>query len=816
MSATTATTATTHQRAVLEAFDRATNKELHNLRVRPGLAWQQLHNRLQWEGDAVERRLAVERDRRRAGTAWFRTRTPFRESAALIRTLTTSPAARCLVSSDGSFVASTTQDGTLHFWDPMTGVERRQLELDGAPRVLALGRDARFLLAVSDQDHLALFDLSTGMRSVAFEGHSGEIHGGAVSPDGSFVVSASADGTLKVWDATSGSVLHTLAGHRDTLLYSFGTDRRQEELGWSGNTVQTEPSLGHRVLACAVSPDASFIVSASEDRTLKIWDSRTGQEVSTLTGNGGAVHACAVAPDGSYVVSASEEMLTVFGLNGQGGRRTLRGHGGPVNACAVSPDGSFVVSASDDGELKLWDPVVGTEMRSLQGHAGKVRGCAVGPDGRWIASAGGDGVKIWDLGMREPATRPGHSGPVTGCAVGPDDAYIVSASALGTRGRTFSGHDTGAARAGGWGTVTCWDAVTSEELATVDRHTGWPSGCPVSPDGSFVAFSTANQTLTLWDPRTGRTRDDLSLSAHTGPPVAFAVGAESAFIVSAGSDGTLKLWDPAAGTELRTLEGHAGAVTDCAVSPDGSFVVSASADGKLKLWDPHTGEELRTIEAGTGAVLACAVSPDRSFLVSGGQDATLRIFDLVHQREPRVLEGHAAPVNGCAISPDGSLVVSVSDDGTVRMWQASTAKELAVLPLTGQVQCVATSHHGAWAVCGDSGGGVVRVDLESVGLRAIIVTATRRVTGLVIRCPACQREDSLEPDRLGSERTCPTPGCGLPLRVNPFVAVAPVTTRDVWEAVDAEEHRQSGERPQGTSLGWRMRLRLWWWRTFGT
>jgi WD40 repeat protein len=809
-----ATTATTQQRAVFEAFDRAIGREIHNLRQRPGLTWQQLHNRLQWEGDAVERRLAVERDRRSARTAWVRTRTRFRESAALVRTLTTEHAAGCFVSSDGSFVASTTPDGALHLWDPMTGVELRALELEGARRVLALSPDAAFLLAATDEDGLATFDLATGTPGVAFAGHSG-ILDGAVSPDGSFVVSASSDGTLKVWDMASGSVLHTLAGHQGTMLGSFGTGRSQEQLGWSGHTFETEPSFGHRVFRCAVSPDASFIVSASEDRTLKVWDRRTGDEVSTLHGHDGAVRVCAVAPDGSYVVSASDETLLISDLTGQRGRRTLRGHAGPVNACAVSPDGSFVVSASDDGELKLWDPVAATEIRALEGHTGKVRGCAVGPDGEWITSVGGDGVKIWDLRMREPARRPGHSGPVTGCAVSPDDGYIVSASALGTRTRSVSGHDTRVARAGGWGTARCWDAATSEELATIDRQTGWPSGCPVSPDGSFVAVSTANQTLTLWDPRTNRTRHDLSLATHTQPPLAFAVSPESAFIVSASADGTLKLWDPAAGTELRTLEGHTGEVTDCAVSPDGSFVVSASADHTLKLWDPHTGKELQTLEAGAGALLALAVSPDASFLVSGGLDATLRIFDLVRQGEPRVLHGHTAPVNGCAISPDGSLVVSASDDGTVRLWHAATASELALLPLTGQVQCTATSHLGAWAVCGDSGGAVMRIDFEGVGLDSIIVTATRRGAGLVIRCPACHQEHALEPDRLESEWTCPTTGCGLRLRVNPFVVIAPRTIQDVWGTVDAEDPRRSPGQAPRTGLTWWLRFRLWWWRTFG-
>ena len=81
---------------------------------------------------------------------------------------------------------------------------------------------------------------------------------------------------------------------------------------------------------CAVSPDGTWIVSASYDNTLKIWDAATGAERATLTG-----------------------------------------HTGSVNGCAVSPDGTWIVSASDDNTLKIWDAATGTERATLTGHTGR-------------------------------------------------------------------------------------------------------------------------------------------------------------------------------------------------------------------------------------------------------------------------------------------------------------------------------------------------------------------------------------------------------------------------------------------------------------
>ena len=123
--------------------------------------------------------------------------------------------------------------------------------------------------------------LPSGSSSVllrTLRGHTSWVNSCAVSPDNRFIVSASWDHTLKVWDAATGAERLTLMGHTS------------------------------EVRACAVSPDSHFIVSASHDKTLKVWDAATGAERLTLTGLTSEVRGCAVSPDGG--LSSPPQMIT--------------------------------------------------------------------------------------------------------------------------------------------------------------------------------------------------------------------------------------------------------------------------------------------------------------------------------------------------------------------------------------------------------------------------------------------------------------------------------------------------------------------------
>jgi WD40 repeat protein len=494
----------------------------------------------------------------------------------------------------------------------------------------AISPSGDYIVSASWDQTLKVWDTRTGEERRSLRGHTGVVYACAISPAGDFIVSASRDQTLKVWDTLSGEERCTLLGHTN----------------W--------------VTGCAISPSRDFIVSASWDQTLKVWDVHTGKERHTLSGHKGVVSGCAISPSEDFIVSASDDQtLKVWDIQTGKERHTLSGHKDVVSGCAISPSGDFIVSASHDGTLKIWNARTGEEQYTLHGHNDGVSGCAISPSGDFIVSASYDQtLKVWDARTREERrTLRGHTHMIRGCAISRSGDFIVSAS---------------------WDqTLKVWDAHTEEERRTLHGHTDWVTGCAISSSGDFIVSASWDQTLKVWDAYTGE--EQRTLRGHMDRASWCAISPSGDFIVSASHDNTLKVWDTISGEERRTLSGHTDAVNGCAISPSGDFIVSASHDNTLKIWNTHPGEEWRTLSGHTDAVNGCAISPSGDFIVSASHDNTLKVWDTYTGEERHTLHGHTGAVNGCAISSAGNYIVSASYDQTIKVWDAITGEQQRTL-----------------------------------------------------------------------------------------------------------------------------------------
>jgi WD40 repeat protein len=154
-----------------------------------------------------------------------------------------------------------------------------------------------------------------------------------------------------------------------------------------------------------------------------------------------------------------------------------------------------------------------------------------------------------------------------------------------------------------------------------------------------------------------------TLSGHMGAVTGCAINPAGDAIVSTSWDDTLKVWDVRTGDERRTLRGHTDEVEGCAISPAGDYIVSASSDHTLKIWNAQTGDERHTLLVGhRDWVRRCAISPAGDFIVSAGNDATLKVWDASTGACLSTLYV-SDDLNACAFHPDGEHLVAAGAAG---------------------------------------------------------------------------------------------------------------------------------------------------------
>ncbi|BAY07542.1 NB-ARC domain-containing protein [Calothrix sp. NIES-2098] len=572
-------------------------------------------------------------------------------------------------------------------------------------------------------------------------GHSAWVKAVALTPDGKYVISGSADKTLKVWNWQTGELLRTLTDHSNSVkavaltpdnkyVISGSDDNTLKVWNWqTGELLRTLTGHSYWVNTVALTPDGKYVISGSADNTLKVWNWQTGEQLCTLLGHTGRVNAVALTPDGKYVISASHDN-TLKVWNWQTGEllRTLTGHSYLVNAVALTPDGKYVISGSGDSTLKVWNWHTGEEIRTLVGHFSYVNAVALAPDSKYVISGSADNtLKVWNWHTGEEIrTLQDHSYWVNAAALTPDSKYVISASSdytlkvwnwqTGEQLRTLESHaysvnavaltpDGNYVISGSWdNTLKVWNWQTGEQLRTLTGHSYWVKAVALTPDGKYVISGSSDYTLKIWNWQTGE--QVYTLESHTYSVNAVALTPDGKYVISGSSDYTLKIWNWRTGEEPRTLKGHNHWVNAVAVTLDGKYVISGSTDNTLRVWNLQTGKELRTLVGHSGWVNAIALTPDGKYVISGSGDSTLKVWNWQTGEEVSTLVGHSGWVNAIALTPDGNYVISASSDHTLKVWNWQPREVIASFTGESPIYCCAVAPDGVRVSAGERSGKV--------------------------------------------------------------------------------------------------------------
>jgi WD40 repeat protein len=292
----------------------------------------------------------------------------------------------CAYASASSVLACARADGTLALHDPVTGeIDELIAAHTGEARACALSRNGLLVVSGGVDGTVCVWNAHAGTLVARISGHRDGVNACVFNAKGTLVASASNDRTLRLWGTRSRSRRLAFVAHRDS------------------------------VSACAFSPDDAFVVSAAVDGTLRrwsipddeaVWESwiaRGGHlgfeaaqqqlDLHELDGHERTINQVVYAPQGEFFVTASDDRtLRVWGAQDGRGRFVLRGHSGPVCGCAVHPAGRWIASVCDDGGLRVWQADDGRCIAALQVDGSLSQCCWTSADG--LAAVGVRGVYL--------------------------------------------------------------------------------------------------------------------------------------------------------------------------------------------------------------------------------------------------------------------------------------------------------------------------------------------------------------------------------------------------------------------------------------
>ncbi len=434
------------------------------------------------------------------------------------------------------------------------------------------------------------------------------------------------------------------------------------------------------------SPDGSLVVTASDDKTARVWDVETGEPQGPPLEHPAGVNHARFSPDGNLVVTGSKD--------GKGriwewstGRNLIPPlvHKQSILRVSFSPDGSLVITTSRDHCAGIWDAKTGERLHHLH-HKGSVTQAAFSPNGQKVITASSDAkAAIWEARSGKKIFTLQHGRGIHHAEFSPDGNLAVTASDDGT--------------------AQVWNVSTGEKASPPLKHDLGAVYATFSADSRRVATASWSPTGRVWDAVAGNEITPPLDHKYCQYSVKFSP--DGRYVVTAGGDGTARVWDSRSGKQVIQSFQHSHLVMYASFSPDGHRVLTASEDGTARLWDIARNQPYLRPFRHTKKISQIRFSPNGQYLLTASHSKTARIWDV--QGSVKALTPwlrHGGIVWHAEFSPDGKSFVTASWDYKVRIWSTKDGKNLLELPLDTRPWCARFSPDGNLLVTSGTNGTV--------------------------------------------------------------------------------------------------------------
>ncbi|QIR37637.1 protein kinase [Tolypothrix sp. PCC 7910] len=409
----------------------------------------------------------------------------------------------------------------------------------------------------------------------------GRVNSVAFSQDGQLLATAG-EGVIRLWRIT-GSLTYKIFFRQSifqriqNFIGMFFTRHKSLRSFFRGviRVEEIHQLTGHygNIWSAAFSQDGKILASGGEDKTVKLWDVVTGQEIRTFTDDPDRVDRINSVSFGSFGKDklASSYTNTIKLRQVETGREIITfagnmswyiGDSKNIDPIALSPDGQILASVSFRW-IQLWEVGTGRAIKILRDHEYPIRSIAFSPDGLLLASGGQDNIiKLWHMGtLKEIRILSGHSHTVNSLSFSPDGKLLVSMSYEGT--------------------IRLWEVATGREISTFNCPADWVNSVNFSFDRQLLAIGSKGTTIKVCQVETGAEIDTFNAPSQFN---SFAFSSDRQLLAIASEDKTVKLLHVATRTEIckftASLQVHS-----ISFSANGQLLAIGEYGGNIQIWE---------------------------------------------------------------------------------------------------------------------------------------------------------------------------------------------------------------------------------------